>query len=126
MFDNENENIDENKENEQTSLWNSININWEFLWKKLEEEITIEDLNLEEEWLDKIIFETVNVLWKFLNINITKIMFKEVIDKWIEKIWLVILENEENKNIELKFVDSIFEDDDYWVTQDWKFIFFTN
>lgn len=53
-------------------------------------------------------------------------MFKEVVDKWEDKIWLVVLENKWNKSLEMKFVDSIFEDDDYWVLPNWKFIFFTN
>lgn len=97
-----------------------------FLWRDLEEEIAIWDLDIENNPLDKIILETAIVLWKFLNLEITKIMFKEVVDKWEDKIWLVILENKWDKPLEMKFVDSIFEDDDYWVLPNWKFIFFTN
>lgn len=97
-----------------------------FLWRDLEEEIAIWDLDIENNPLDKIILETTIVLWKFLNLEITKIMFKEVVDKWEDKIWLVVLENKWNKSLEMKFVDSIFEDDDYWVLPNWKFIFFTN
>lgn len=97
-----------------------------FLWRDLEEEIIIWDLDIENNPLDKIILETTIVLWKFLNLEITKIMFKEVVDKWEDKIWLVVLENKWNKSLEMKFVDSIFEDDDYWVLPNWKFIFFTN
>lgn len=97
-----------------------------FLWRDLEEEIIIWDLDIENNPLDKIILETTIVLWKFLNLEITKIMFKEVVDKWEDKIWLVILENKWDKPLEMKFVDSIFEDDDYWVLPNWKFIFFTN